>query len=71
MKLALMNKVRTKCAEKDQPCTLWGEAVLPCKTGPQPQYGLVKIWLGDNDFFKVRVFGSQAYMLKLPQECKL
>ncbi|KAJ8880841.1 hypothetical protein PR048_017312 [Dryococelus australis] len=78
MNLTLMNKVRTKFAETDQPHALWGEAIRASvyELNRSPTSALqnmtpASVWFGENDLSKVRVFRSQAYMLKLPRESKL
>ncbi|KAJ8892014.1 hypothetical protein PR048_004579 [Dryococelus australis] len=61
MNLTLMNKVRTKFAETDQPCTLWGEAVRASayKLNRSPTSSLqnrtpASVWFGENDLSKLR-----------------
>ncbi|KAJ8884930.1 hypothetical protein PR048_011126 [Dryococelus australis] len=78
MNLTLMNKVRAKFAETDLPCTLWGEAVRSSayELNRSPTSALqnrtpASVLFGENDLSKLRVFGSQAYMLKLSRESKL
>ncbi|KAJ8886904.1 hypothetical protein PR048_013116 [Dryococelus australis] len=78
MNLTLMNRVRTKYAETDQLRNLWGEAVCASayKLNRSPTSTLQNripalVWFSENVFSKLRVFGSQAYMLMLPQEMKL
>ncbi|KAJ8883838.1 hypothetical protein PR048_015693 [Dryococelus australis] len=75
MNLTLMNKVRTKFAETYLPRILWGEAsaykLNRSSTSALLNRTPASVWFGENDSSKLRVFGSQAYMLKLPRESKL
>ncbi|KAJ8893776.1 hypothetical protein PR048_006376 [Dryococelus australis] len=78
MNLTLMSKVRTKFAKTELPRTLLGEAVHASayKLNRSPTSALqnrtpASVWFGENDLPKLKVFGSQANMLKLPRESKL
>ncbi|KAJ8886633.1 hypothetical protein PR048_012845 [Dryococelus australis] len=78
MNLMLMNKVRAKFAETDLPRTIWGEAARASayELNRSPTSALqnrtpASVWFGENYLSKLRVFASQAYMLKLPRERKL
>ncbi|KAJ8885484.1 hypothetical protein PR048_011682 [Dryococelus australis] len=68
MNLTLMNKVRTKFADRPTPHPL-GEAVCASayELNRSPTSVLqnstpASVWFGENHFSKLRVFGSQAYM---------
>ncbi|KAJ8877347.1 hypothetical protein PR048_021801 [Dryococelus australis] len=57
MNLTLMNKVRTKFAETDLPCTLWGEALNRSPTSTLQNRTPGSVWFDKNDLSKLRVFG--------------
>ena len=78
MNITLMDKVRTKFAETYLPKELWGEAIR-CSvyelnrspTSANDGIPLATRWYGKNNLSNLRVFGSRAWMVKLPKHNKL
>lgn len=78
MNRTLLDKVRIKFAETNLPRYLWGEAVrtsayelnrspTAANNGGIP----AERWYGKNDLSRLRIFGSKAWIVKLPKEDKL
>lgn len=73
-----LDKVRTKFAETNLPRELWGEAIKCSayelnRSPTNANFGIPPAtkWYNKNDISKLRVFGSRAWMVKLPKTNKL
>lgn len=78
MNRTLLEKVRTKFAETNLPRHLWGEAIRTCayELNRSPTAALnggipAEKWYGKNDLTLLRVFGSKAWVTKIPKLDKL